>query len=93
MGRGTSPVVFVVSFHYECFGWEKSKRRAIDRLTNSSPGLVSFLLRRLGGALTAGPVPLRSILPSTSSRGRDDADALTDFGSLEECEGLGRAKK
>jgi hypothetical protein len=73
--------------YHDCFGREKSNRRAIVRFVSSSPGLFSFRLSLLGGAaLTAGPARLKSTLPSTSSSGLDDA-TLVDFGSLEGCEG------
>jgi len=74
-------------FYRNCFGSEKSNRRAIDRFVRSSPGLFSFRFSLLGAAaLTAGPATLRSTLPSTSSSGRVEA-TLLGFGSLDGCEG------
>lgn len=76
-----------VSLHHDCFGCEKSKRRAIDRLTNSSPGLVNFLFSLfVGAAFTFGPVELTSMFPSISSRFRDAA-ALPAFGNLDGWDG------
>jgi hypothetical protein len=59
----------------------KSKRRAMDRLP--WPGDESFRLSLLAAeALPAGPGPLRSTFPSTSSSARGE-DWLADLGSLD----------
>ena len=72
---------------HDCLGCEKSRRRAIDRLTNSSPGLANFLFNLFGGAaFTFGPVELIFTFPSISSRVRDAA-ALPALGNLDGLDG------
>lgn len=74
-------------FCHDCLGCEKSRRRAIDRLTNSSPGLVNFLFNLFrGAAFIFGPVELIATFPSISSRVRDAA-VLPAFGSLDGWDG------
>ncbi len=68
----------------------KSSRRATGLPPRSSE---FFLLSLLGGfALTPGPGPLMSVLPSTSSSGIP-LSFLAGLGSFDGCEGYGRAKK
>jgi len=73
--------LFTVQLPGVCF--EKSKRRAIERLLlSSSSGEASLRLRFILLALTVGPVELSWTLPSTSSSGRA-VIWVVHFGSLE----------
>lgn len=68
----------------------KSSRRATGLPSNSSE---CFLFSLLGGfALTPGPSPLMSALPSTSSSGMP-LSFLAGLGNFDGWEGYGRAKK
>lgn len=81
-----------VSACHDCRCCEKSSFRAIDRPPRSSDD--SLRLSLFGGfALTPGPEPFISTLPSISSRGAVGLAFMTGFGSFDGWEGFGDAKK
>ena len=77
--RGGSPTKFFFLLIYSGDFWVKSSLRAMERASPSAVESLRFSL--FGGlALTAGPGPIMSTLPSTSSRGDT---FLAGFGSLD----------